>query len=136
MVFKNTTDQIHRNCINIHSWYTAGSPRQQGHCKEISTSSVEYFQYAYDTCPGRNGVYKGGMGVAPVVPHPVLPHIEITEAEVISKQRGQLYEISATATLPALKDPEEFSCKLHIPQANYTTRRETVFYPGLHTIKT
>ncbi|KAJ8975491.1 hypothetical protein NQ317_016367 [Molorchus minor] len=56
---------------------------------------------------------------------------EITEVEVISKQRGHLYEISATATLPALKDPEEFSCKLHIPEANYTTREDTVFYPVL-----
>lgn len=46
------------------------------------------------------------------------------------KQNGRLYEISATATLPEPKDPEEFTCKLHIPQANYTTRRETVFYPG------
>lgn len=45
-------------------------------------------------------------------------------------QREQLYEVSATVTLPALNGPEEFSCELRIPEANYTVRRETVFYPG------
>ncbi|XP_060522227.1 uncharacterized protein LOC132699494 [Cylas formicarius] len=69
-----------------------------------------------------------------VFPKPVMSlhsqEREITEAVVTSRQIGHLYEISAIATLPALEKPEEFSCKLHIPQANYTTRRETVFYPG------
>lgn len=55
---------------------------------------------------------------------------ELTEAKVTSRQRGQLYDISATATLEALKEPEEFSCNLRIPEANYTVRRETVIYPG------
>ncbi|ERL85973.1 hypothetical protein D910_03387 [Dendroctonus ponderosae] len=55
----------------------------------------------------------------------------IPEAIVQSKQEGHLYEISAQVTLPELEKPEEFSCKLHIPLANYTTRRETVFYPDL-----
>ncbi|XP_019758642.2 uncharacterized protein LOC109536736 isoform X1 [Dendroctonus ponderosae] len=55
----------------------------------------------------------------------------IPEAIVQSKQEGHLYEISAQVTLPELEKPEEFSCKLHIPLANYTTRRETVFYPGI-----
>ncbi|XP_045471192.1 uncharacterized protein LOC123678268 isoform X2 [Harmonia axyridis] len=55
---------------------------------------------------------------------------ELTEAQVTSRQRGQLYDISATATLEALKEPEEFSCDLRIPEANYTVRRETVIYPG------
>lgn len=32
--------------------------------------------------------------------------------------------------LPALEGPEEFSCELRIPQANYTVRKETVIYPG------
>ncbi|CAH1112867.1 unnamed protein product [Psylliodes chrysocephalus] len=54
----------------------------------------------------------------------------ISETDIISRRRGQLFEVSATVTLPALEGPEVFSCKLHIPQANYTTRRETVFYPG------
>ncbi|XP_074034853.1 selection and upkeep of intraepithelial T-cells protein 1 [Leptinotarsa decemlineata] len=54
----------------------------------------------------------------------------ITEPDVTFRRRGKLFEVSATTTLPALNDPEEFSCKLHIPEANYTTRRETVFYPG------
>uniref|UniRef100_A0A6P7F4G3 Uncharacterized protein LOC114324700 n=1 Tax=Diabrotica virgifera virgifera TaxID=50390 RepID=A0A6P7F4G3_DIAVI len=53
----------------------------------------------------------------------------ITETDIISRRKGQLFEVSATVTLPALEVPEVFSCKLVIPQANYTTRRETVFYP-------
>ncbi|XP_030754206.1 uncharacterized protein LOC115880997 [Sitophilus oryzae] len=56
---------------------------------------------------------------------------EIPEAAVESRKLNHLYEISAQVTMPELERPEEFSCKLHIPQANYTTRRETVFYPGL-----
>ncbi|KAH1025973.1 hypothetical protein HUJ05_010573 [Dendroctonus ponderosae] len=58
-----------------------------------------------------------------------LESMRIPEAIVQSKQEGHLYEISAQVTLPELEKPEEFSCKLHIPLANYTTRRETVFYP-------
>lgn len=55
---------------------------------------------------------------------------DIPEPEVLVRRHGQLYEISATTTLPILEDPEEFSCELKISQANYTMRRETVFYPG------
>ncbi|XP_031355402.1 uncharacterized protein LOC116179719 [Photinus pyralis] len=55
---------------------------------------------------------------------------DITETEVVVRERGQLFDISAATSLPALNDPEEFSCELRIPQANYTVRRETVFYPG------
>ncbi|XP_057658587.1 butyrophilin subfamily 2 member A2-like [Diorhabda carinulata] len=54
----------------------------------------------------------------------------ITETDIISRRKGQLFEVSAIVTLPALEVPEVFSCKLLIPQANYTTRREIVFYPG------
>ncbi|ENN77989.1 hypothetical protein YQE_05664, partial [Dendroctonus ponderosae] len=53
----------------------------------------------------------------------------IPEAIVQSKQEGHLYEISAQVTLPELEKPEEFSCKLHIPLANYTTRK-TFFGSG------
>ncbi|XP_066250734.1 uncharacterized protein [Euwallacea similis] len=56
---------------------------------------------------------------------------EIPKAAVKSKQEGHLYEISAQVTLPELEAPEEFSCKLHIPHANYTRRRMTLFYPGM-----
>lgn len=49
---------------------------------------------------------------------------------MVVKEKGNLFDITATSTLPALADPEEFSCELRIPQANYTVRRETVFYPG------
>ncbi|KAK4874319.1 hypothetical protein RN001_013679 [Aquatica leii] len=55
---------------------------------------------------------------------------DIAETKVVVRERGQLFDISASTSLPALNDPEEFSCELRIPQANYTVRRETVFYPG------
>lgn len=54
----------------------------------------------------------------------------MVETEITSKQRGNLYDISVSATLKALEVPEEFSCELRIPQANYTVRKETVIYPG------
>lgn len=47
------------------------------------------------------------------------------------RQHGDLYEVSAIATLPIPKDPEEISCKLNIPQANYT-KRKTILYAGIH----
>lgn len=52
------------------------------------------------------------------------------EAIVKYREHKNLYDIMAQVTLEELDKPEEFSCKLHIPQANYTTCRETVFYPG------
>ncbi|KAL1498224.1 hypothetical protein ABEB36_009057 [Hypothenemus hampei] len=55
---------------------------------------------------------------------------EIPRPAVQLKPVDHLYQIAAQVTLPELEGPEEFSCKLHIPQANYTRRRETVFYPG------
>lgn len=55
---------------------------------------------------------------------------EIEEAEVSVRERGVLFDITASTILPALEAPEEFTCELHIPQANYTVRKETVFYPG------
>lgn len=58
---------------------------------------------------------------------------DITEAEVALHQHGDLYEISATATLPIPKDKEEISCKLNIPRANYTNRK-TIVYTGTHNI--
>lgn len=47
--------------------------------------------------------------------------------------RDGLYDISATATFPPdtqLDSPSEFSCELHIPEANYTVRKEYVYYEG------
>ncbi|XP_045478081.1 uncharacterized protein LOC123683217 [Harmonia axyridis] len=55
---------------------------------------------------------------------------DIGPAAVTSRQRGELYDVSATATLDELQEPEEFACDLTIPQANYSVRRETVIYPG------
>lgn len=55
---------------------------------------------------------------------------EIAETEVKVREKGQLFDITASAVLPALQDPEEFSCEVRIPEANYTKRQETVFFPG------
>lgn len=54
---------------------------------------------------------------------------------MLVRERGELFDITASVILPTLQDPEEFTCELHIPQANYTVRRETVFYPGTFVIK-
>lgn len=45
-------------------------------------------------------------------------------------ERGGLFDIKAAAEIPSLEAPEEFSCELHIPQANYTVRKEAIYYPG------
>lgn len=54
----------------------------------------------------------------------------ITEADVTVREHGNLFNITASVTLLVLEDPEEFTCELKIPEANYTVRRETVYYPG------
>ncbi|KAK9884282.1 hypothetical protein WA026_005234 [Henosepilachna vigintioctopunctata] len=53
------------------------------------------------------------------------------KTEMSSKLRGSLYDVSArTITLNTLEDPEEFSCELKIPQANYTVQQKTVVSSG------
>lgn len=46
------------------------------------------------------------------------------------RESGQLFDIVASAVLPALQDPVAFSCELQILEANYSKRQETVFFPG------
>lgn len=29
-----------------------------------------------------------------------------------------------------LNDPEKFACEMRVPQANYTAKKETMYYPG------
>ncbi|XP_071052254.1 uncharacterized protein [Onthophagus taurus] len=55
---------------------------------------------------------------------------ESIKAEVNVRKKGELYDVTAIAILPSLQDPEVFSCELRIPEANYTKRQETVFFPG------
>ncbi|KAJ3640322.1 hypothetical protein Zmor_003629 [Zophobas morio] len=102
---------------NTHIW--SDMPEKELHLKRLS--SEEGFMRVQCLA---NGVY----------PRPIIylqsQKRKIQETQVAARLRGQLYEISVTTTLPTLEDPEEFSCELHIPQANYTVRRETVFYPG------
>lgn len=52
----------------------------------------------------------------------------------IDKNAG-LFDITAKATVPALILPVELSCELNIPKANYTVRKEAVYYPGKYTIR-
>lgn len=49
-------------------------------------------------------------------------------------EREGLYDIKAVAEMPSLETPEEFSCELHIPQANYTVRKEAIYYPGMYIL--
>lgn len=45
-------------------------------------------------------------------------------------KRAGLYDVEVMADMPLLTNPEEFVCELHIPQANYTLKREAIYYPG------
>lgn len=54
---------------------------------------------------------------------------EVNGSVITIQERAGLFNIRATANIPALVEPEEFSCELHIPQANYTVRKEAIYYP-------
>lgn len=54
---------------------------------------------------------------------------------VTHKSREGLYDVSATATfspdeIENINSPSEFTCELRIPEANYTVRKEYVYYEG------
>lgn len=40
------------------------------------------------------------------------------------------FDVKAIANVTMLIAPEEFSCELDIPEANYTARKEAIYYPG------
>ncbi|CAG9817328.1 unnamed protein product [Phaedon cochleariae] len=54
---------------------------------------------------------------------------EVNNSKVEVCEKNGLYDIKAVAQIPSLETPEEFSCELHIPQANYTVRKEAIYYP-------
>lgn len=58
-----------------------------------------------------------------------------TNVEAHRNKETGLYDISAVATMPdgGPEAPVEFACELRLPDANYTVRREAVFYPGTCT---
>ncbi|KAF5308698.1 hypothetical protein FQR65_LT06059 [Abscondita terminalis] len=58
---------------------------------------------------------------------------EVNGSLVTVEERDGLFDIKARANIPALVSPEEFSCELRIPKANYTVRKEAVYYPVLAT---
>lgn len=41
-----------------------------------------------------------------------------------------VFDVKAIANVTMLIAPEEFSCELDIPEANYTARKEAIYYPG------
>ncbi|XP_022917622.1 uncharacterized protein [Onthophagus taurus] len=53
----------------------------------------------------------------------------VNDSVVTVQERGGLYNIKASGNVSVLDAPEEFSCELHIPQANYSVRIEAVYYP-------
>lgn len=59
---------------------------------------------------------------------------ELIDTKVTHREnRDGLYDISATATFPPdteIESPSEFVCELRIPEANYTVRKEYVYYEG------
>lgn len=62
--------------------------------------------------------------------HSFLLYSEVNGSVVTVEERDGLFDINARANIPALVAPEEFSCELRIPKANYTVRKEAVYYPG------
>ncbi|CAH1154130.1 unnamed protein product [Phaedon cochleariae] len=54
---------------------------------------------------------------------------EVNNTKVQVCEKNGLYDIKAVAEVPSLDAPEEFSCELLIPQANYTVRKEAIYYP-------
>ncbi|KAL3270219.1 hypothetical protein HHI36_009275 [Cryptolaemus montrouzieri] len=79
------------------------------------------------------GVMKIVCSAEGVYPQPNM-NIHVNNSEVNNsvlsiQKRAGLFDIEVMADIPSLTSPEEFSCELHIPQANYTIRKEAVFYP-------
>ncbi|VEN42611.1 unnamed protein product [Callosobruchus maculatus] len=68
-----------------------------------------------------------------VFPRPTMSlHIggsEVNNSKVQVYEKGNIFDIKVVAEVPRLESPEEFSCELHIPQANYTVRKEAIYYP-------
>lgn len=44
--------------------------------------------------------------------------------------RENFFDVKAIANVTMLIAPKEFSCELDIPEANYTARKEAIYYPG------
>lgn len=55
---------------------------------------------------------------------------EINDSLVTVKNEKTFYDVKATANVSALVEPKEFSCQIDIPEANYTARKEAIYYPG------
>lgn len=55
--------------------------------------------------------------------------------EVSSGSEGLFDVVGSVVVRDAdLSDPEEFVCEMRVPQANYTTKKETTYYPGQGSI--
>ncbi|XP_018324768.1 uncharacterized protein LOC108736721 [Agrilus planipennis] len=76
-------------------------------------------------------VYCTAEGVFPIPEMTLLQgESEINDSVVTIEKKGGLYNIKAFTDLPRLASAKEFSCELRIPQANYTVRKEAVYYPN------
>ncbi|KAJ8910647.1 hypothetical protein NQ315_005913 [Exocentrus adspersus] len=60
---------------------------------------------------------------------------EVNNSKIAVQEKNGLFDIKAVAEIPSLETPEEFSCELHIPQANYTVRKEAIYYPEYDGIR-
>lgn len=49
---------------------------------------------------------------------------------IVTFNGENFFDVKAIANVTMLIAPEEFSCELDIPEANYTARKEAIYYPG------
>ncbi|XP_018321183.1 uncharacterized protein LOC108734222 isoform X2 [Agrilus planipennis] len=56
--------------------------------------------------------------------------IEINNTVITVEKKEGLFNIKATSDQPRLEAAKEFSCELRIPKANYTVKKEVVYYPN------
>lgn len=55
---------------------------------------------------------------------------EINGSRVTVHNGEKFFNIQATANVTTSEEPTEFSCQLDIPEANYTARKEAVYFSG------
>ncbi|XP_044755466.1 uncharacterized protein LOC123314334 isoform X2 [Coccinella septempunctata] len=80
-----------------------------------------------------NGLTKVICSTEGVFPQPSMSlhanNSEVENFELSINKRAGLYNVKIATDVPLLTAAEEFTCELHIPQANYTLRKEAVYYP-------
>lgn len=82
----------------------------------------------------RNGLVEISCSAKDVFPQPTM-NLHVNNSEVDNStlsivKRSGLYNVRIATEMPALTTAEEFTCKMYIPLANYTVRKEAIYYPA------